>query len=846
MIELLTLGPIGLRHADGRDIAQVLAQPKRTALLACLAAANPGGYVRRDTLLALLWPEHDEARARAALSKALHHLRRALGPDVIVTRGADDVGLDPTLLWSDIAAFTDAVRKDDAAAALALYRGELLLGFHLTDAPEFARWLDDARMAARTSAHAVATRAATAAERAGDAARAVVFARQAAALLPADEPTTRRLLELLVLAGDRAGAIAAYETFARRLHEDLELAPSPETAALAAQIRQSTRSSTNREHGGEPAAAAAGRGAESPRGPAVEPVAGRAPARESQSLPPHPPIPTARRRALPWAIAAAVVVLAGVASVRVDPDPVPEGGVLVLPFENLTGDDALDALGVLAADWVVQGLARTGLANVVDPVTTLFISEAASRPALAQLARYGVRYVVTGTFHQRGDSLWFAAQLSDVASGSVLRSIRPVAAPSVEPADVLDELRARVLGAIAAVTDTKLATLAPNGSEPPTFPAYQEFVAGLHAFRSDVASSIPYFLRAAEQDTSFTLALLWAALAAQHSGAQDTRRALLERVGQREAELAPVDLLAFRYLRATADRDTVAAFDTRARLAELAPQSFWAYEHAFELIRQRRYAAAVEILERIDPDVGWIASWQVPYYNMFGWALHELGAFERGVEIALERQRRLSDRAADGIVARFHALAGRHAELEAALGRLDDEPLDALSTRVWAATELHTHGHAGLAREVLRAGLARLDALPPAQQAGPEGRRLRAEMLYGTGEWAQAERLFRELYEADPSDHELLMHIGTSAAQQGNRAEAERVIAELELSGMTFGQHHVLQARIASVLGQRGRAIEFLEKSVAAGFVLGNVAHGLDFDSIRHMPERRTLVRPAL
>jgi len=41
----------------------VLAQPKRVALLAYLAAATPRRLHRRDSLLALFWPELDQEHA---------------------------------------------------------------------------------------------------------------------------------------------------------------------------------------------------------------------------------------------------------------------------------------------------------------------------------------------------------------------------------------------------------------------------------------------------------------------------------------------------------------------------------------------------------------------------------------------------------------------------------------------------------------------------------------------------------------------------------------------------------------------------------------------------------------
>ncbi|MBA3318550.1 MAG: hypothetical protein H0T50_10725, partial [Gemmatimonadales bacterium] len=54
LLELRLFGAPAVRIRTGCDAAAVLAQPKRVALFAYLAAATPHGFHRRDTLLALL------------------------------------------------------------------------------------------------------------------------------------------------------------------------------------------------------------------------------------------------------------------------------------------------------------------------------------------------------------------------------------------------------------------------------------------------------------------------------------------------------------------------------------------------------------------------------------------------------------------------------------------------------------------------------------------------------------------------------------------------------------------------------------------------------------------------
>src|SRR5881296_3721907 len=109
MIEFRLLGILHLTDAEGREVTSLLTRSRRLALLAYLAAARPRGLHRRDTLLALFWPELDQEHARAALRQALHVLRTALGADVVVTRGDDDIGLNVDHLRCDVVAFDEAV-----------------------------------------------------------------------------------------------------------------------------------------------------------------------------------------------------------------------------------------------------------------------------------------------------------------------------------------------------------------------------------------------------------------------------------------------------------------------------------------------------------------------------------------------------------------------------------------------------------------------------------------------------------------------------------------------------------------------------------------------------------------
>ncbi len=238
MIRLHVLGTLELTGDEGRPLLSVLSQPRRLALFAYLALARPAGFHRRDTLVRLFWPEADAEHARDALSQALRFLRRSLGDDAIQGRGAEEVGIARERVWCDVDALESALDAGREEEALELYRGELLEAFNVADAPDFERWLDGERARLRQRvAGAAVTRATRVAEE-GNPSGAATWARRAAAFAPFDEALHRQVLQYLDAAGDRAGALQEHESFRRRMEEELESEPAPETTVLVRAIRK--------------------------------------------------------------------------------------------------------------------------------------------------------------------------------------------------------------------------------------------------------------------------------------------------------------------------------------------------------------------------------------------------------------------------------------------------------------------------------------------------------------------------------------------------------------------------------------------------------------------------------
>ncbi|MEO8624115.1 MAG: BTAD domain-containing putative transcriptional regulator, partial [bacterium] len=217
MFRLHTFGSLDLIGPDGGSLDTILAQPKRSLLLAYLAAATPRGYQRRDVLVALFWPELDAERARGALRKALHFLRATLG-DAVITRG-DEVAVESSMLSCDTVEFERALGQGRLADAMALYRGDFLPGVYAKDAPDVERWIQAERSRLRALAARTAWNLAESAEH-NDAPGAARWAALSWSLAPDDEGALRKTMMLLDRVGAKAAALRAYDDFATSLAAD--------------------------------------------------------------------------------------------------------------------------------------------------------------------------------------------------------------------------------------------------------------------------------------------------------------------------------------------------------------------------------------------------------------------------------------------------------------------------------------------------------------------------------------------------------------------------------------------------------------------------------------------------
>jgi len=835
MYTLRLLGPSTLEGPDG-PLSGRVTQERKLALLAVLALAE-GRTVSRDSLAAMFWPESDVGRARHNVADSLWVIRSALGGEAVHTRG-HLVSLDPAVVATDVEAFQDALRDADHARAVDLYTGRFMEGFHISGAPEFEHWLD-AERARLEAAHRETLEALIhEALRGGRGREAPRWARRLAA---ADPLNTRRALlcmDALAHAGDPAGAVLHGEGHLEVLESELGIPPPAEVVERIEALRTGSFAPS-------PAAVGATGGGKSP-----QPAPG--PPRSARTAGPQatPFRPVTRAGALVFGLALTGIILASLAPWPMSGDP-PElvpNRIVVVGFENRTGDDELDLLARLAADVLLRGLTQTRVGDVVLPTemaaTENGVGEQRRGPlhagALAVELRAGI--TVSGTLDPQAGGPVLVTTVTSEPGSQVVAVLDPEPVDPAHPGPALERLSSRVVGTVAAHLGEELPEH-PFVVRNPSYESYRAADRATRLFleqRFDSAGTL--FRRAWELDPSAVGYLLWEGISYQNLRDSDRVRSILDELRPRRDELTPFDAAQFDWLEARARRDLVGSLRAARTAHALHPHSgLGGFQLGLELLRSGRFQEAREVYRSLDPDRGWLAGFRYYWYDL-AIAYHMLGRHEEELTVAEEGYRRHPD--ALLLTSRLRALAalGRGEELQRALGLSTDLPDHALI----ASRVLHRHGWDALAVEVAETGLRALAAAPLPDGTTAEELRTRsgleARLLIAAGRLQEAHPLLLELLSAD-ADPYVLGWAGVVEARLGLVADARAridALAHVDSERFTAKPRSVVRATIHAELGDDPALVRrLLEEGHREGWPL-YAAHFIPLlDPVRDHPDVR-------
>jgi tetratricopeptide (TPR) repeat protein len=582
-----------------------------------------------------------------------------------------------------------------------------------------------------------------------------------------------------------------------------------------------------------------------------------------------------RSRTRSWLAAAGAVVVASAAIVGwflrgegvSEPTEVylETNRIVVAPFDNRTGDPSLDTLGIMASDLIVQRFTETAAAEVVPLADVLHATPPAGADdengrewsdVLERARERSAGLVLSGAYYLDGEALRLQARVVDAATGDLIYAFEPVTAARDAAAEGIDDLRDRVVAAVAAHVNSPAIDIAIM-RPPANYEAFQAFARGEELLHADRQQALGHFLRALEMDSDFHRArieVVYAHNNVRNLQGADHELSLLE---QRLDRMTPYEQRYVQYLRSFLDQDLPAALSAIRALVELAPQmDDNRLELALRAVNLNRPAEAIEALEPIVHSL-------IPSHYQWAWfpveliadALHMLGDYERELgyaELGIERF--------PGVANFFY----QEARALAAMGRIEEvddvvnEFLQAQTRGLsagWlmsrAAIELRAHGHRQASNEMAARSVGWYESHPSAIPAGGfEGWSFDWSFGYAlqmVGRLDDLEDHIGRLMESKPINHQLSGWLGVVAAMRGDAERARQLVDEITMRDRPEGIALELywRAAVAAHLGEKDSAVELLAEAFSKGLWQSEVVLAPeDFEPLWDYPPFQELMKP--
>lgn len=807
-IRLRTLGSLAV-SVNGTDRMEMRGRPVRLAILLYLALERE---VSRDTVLALLWPESDEVRARQALRQTLYALKQDLGDEWLAT-GHETLRATSSLT-ADVGEVLEAMESGRPERVAELYRGPFLEGFHVSESQPFQLWCDQWRARLERLNRRARRALIDGHLNAGDPNAALGEARQWLDLDPLEDEAQHRVIELLFRLGRGKEALREYEAYAALLaREGLE--PLDDTRTLVAEMRASSA-------GIPPLSKTSG--------PEERPPSWvRDGATEKHRLP---------LRHITVTAFAVVAIGSGLLLLgkpfASGPTLEPER-VLVLPPRNETGDPTLDDLGLLAQAWITHGVAHMGTLRAVPSPDVLQMVEAGMTGEEAAVARRAGT-LVTGRFFRVGDSLELHVQISNVGTGELWHALDPVRLTEAGPETGLRELRDRVAGSLAVRFIPGTALPEPSLLDPPTYPAFQAVMDGAEfVARGDWAGALPHMERAARLDTTFYRARLYLVAGLYNLGEHARADSVLDALASSRDRFSEYERLVFQSARGALRGDWDGRLAASREAAILDPGGTLHYISAGVALAAGRPREALKLYSTLDPHCPWAPEFLTPWSDWTG-AHHLLGLHEAELREALRARAHHPDRL-EALYLELRALAalGQIHGIEERVGdarAMAPEPgWDAGRVFTRTAAELRAHGHLEDANRILAAGLGWYRARPLEERSEPRFQMGYVDALLMSGGLSEAEPLLASLRAEHPREVGILGRLGVLFTLQGKGEESREAVTTLEgrRGPYTFGAVEYWRAAVAAWSGEEEQAMSWLRRALEDGRPRGIELHADPF-----------------
>jgi tetratricopeptide (TPR) repeat protein len=387
---------------------------------------------------------------------------------------------------------------------------------------------------------------------------------------------------------------------------------------------------------------------------------------------------------------------------------------------------------------------------------------------------------------------------------------------------------------------------------PSSYEAYKEFVEGFEFFhRNDNKQALDHFLRAIELDPKYAQPKLWAVMAYMNLRQNANAELLLGEVEKLSDKLLPYDRLTLDLTKGWLRGNFLEAYRAQVQIAQLAPIPAEQYGAGMWAVIINRPQEAVDLITPVDPNGPGILA----YWRDLTLAHHMLGDHKKELEVA-RRGRRHEPNNLNMLRYEARALAalGKINELNNLLDEslnMPYPPSDPGAAMIFTGLELRAHGYREESLPVFERVIRWVESRPKEEAETQRLRTRYAQAIYMSEKWEEAQVLMENLHSDHPDNINYLAWLGALAARRGDRDEALRISGILENLDRPYlyGLHTGWRASIATLLGEKERAVRLLKEALAQGASCYlaqsfQIHPNMDFEPLYDYPPFKEFMKP--
>jgi len=191
--------------------------------------------------------------------------------------------------------------------------------------------------------------------------------------------------------------------------------------------------------------------------------------------------------------------------------------IAVLKFDDFTGDSKLEAIGDMAANWIIHGITENEIAQVISPkvvsdYTNIIKSQAGTLPNAKELLKtyFKPGKIISGGFYKEKNKLLLQGSITDGSLDETLISFETIDCDEDSPLDCIEILKQKILGYLTILDNKVDSGYIMNEDKkvsyfeetPPKFKAYQYNFSALKLIEND-SLHLDFLNKAINEDPNY-------------------------------------------------------------------------------------------------------------------------------------------------------------------------------------------------------------------------------------------------------------------------------------------------------------------------------------------------------